>query len=435
MDSKNLMQKQSKEIEINTHINEEKTENIEINAGQIQLGDKQADEIKINADLDTLEAKIENPLIEEKIGKAKEDLKAGVKVYDKKRIKAVGDQDLIDTSKFVSFYRTNEVVKKDSEKMQTVKIAINRYLEHKDEIVAPSLLQTIVMACDQYINGKISFLRLGDAGRRLKEVKEVRKQADRELSRIKAEESKMTEEDLKARKKERVDKLKENEKYYLPEVDAYYRELAADTSYRKYLPETKVVIDVLRKYYPAMSYREAEHLAIRNREKMLVRADKSMDFKQLDKLVSKESKKSAVIRQQREIDEKIRDRADTIKKSIPGMGDKLALKVAKKEHENGEEFTDRQIIAKYMDSVTWGLYKIKRANLKAKENARNYNMVHRFFAWITNYAFEKKEALAEELDQLMFENNIDQITERKNKDTGNTYFDMEEHGLYEDEFI
>ena len=218
-------------------------------------------------------------------------------------------------------------------------------------------------------------------------------------------------------------------------MDAYYRELAADTSYRKYLPETKVVIDVLRKYYPAMSYREAEHLAIRNREKMLVRADKSMDFKQLDKLVSKESKKSAVIRQQREIDEKIRDRADTIKKSIPGMGDKLALKVAKKEHENGEEFTDRQIIAKYMDSVTWGLYKIKRANLKAKENARNYNMVHRFFAWITNYAFEKKEALAEELDQLMFENNIDQITERKNKDTGKKYFDMEENGLYEDEFI
>ena len=434
MDSKNLMQSQ-KMTEINTQINEEKQDNAFMNVGKMHEGDVPIQEIKINTGLDELEAKKPNPEMEDKIENMKIVLRDSIKVYDKKKIKAVPEQKFDDKAKFVSLHRTNEVVERDSDKMAAVKNAINRYLEHKGEVVESNLLETIIRVCDEYTRGKISFLRLGDAGRRLKEVKAIRKQADLELFKIRAKEAKMTDEQLREKRKERTRIIKADETYYAPELDAHYRKLAAKTNYRSYLPETKVVIDTLRDYYPAMSFKEAEALAIRNREIRLVRHDRSIDMKLADKLISKESKQSAIERQEKEKAEEIKDRAKQLKKYIPGMDDALALRVAKKEDEIGKEYTDREIIAKYLGPASWAVYRVQEAKRRAKQNAMNSNIVHRFFSWITNYAFDKMETLSDELDQVMFEAGKEQIYTRKDENTGEEYYETEEHGDYIDTFI
>lgn len=435
MDSKDLLQKQSKMTEINTQINEEKQDNAFMNVGDVQENLK-IDEIRINSDFSDLEAKKENPVMDDKIEKIKDDFKDSVKVYDKKKIKSVREQNIVDRSKFVSLYRNNVVVERDSEKMAAVKNAINRYLEHKGEAVESNLLETIIRVCDQYTSGKISFLRLGEAGRRLKEVKEVRKQADLELLKIRAQEKRMSDEQLREKRRERTRIIKADEEYYAPELDAHYRKLAAKTDYRSFLPETKVVINILRDYYPAMSFKEAEALAIRNKEIKLVRHDKSIDMKLADKLISKENKQSAIDRQEREKVEAINDRAAQIKENIPYMFDKLALRVAKKEAEIGKEYTDREIIAKYMGSAFWGPYLVQMADRKAIQNAKKSNIVHRFFSWITNYAFDKEEAYQEVLDDVLYEQGKEFVYTTKDEKTGKVEYDTDKHNEdYEDTFI
>ena len=117
------------------------------------------------------------------------------------------------------------------------------------------------------------------------------------------------------------------------------------------------------------------------------------------------------------------------------MDDALALRVAKKEDEIGKEYTDREIIAKYLGPASWAAYRVQEAKRRAKQNAMNSNIVHRFFSWITNYAFDKMETLSDELDQVMFEAGKDQIVTRKDEKTGEEYYDTEEHGDYFDTFI
>ena len=432
MDSKELLQKQSKMTEINTQIIEEKQDNSFMSVGDVQENLK-IDEIRINSDFSDLEAKKENPVMDDKIEKIKDDFKDSVKVYDKKKIKSVREQNIVDKSKFVSLYRNNVVVERDSEKMAAVKNAINRYLEHKGEAVESNLLETIIRVCDQYTSGKISFLRLGEAGRRLKEVKEVRKQADLELLKIRAQEKRMSDEQLREKRRERTRIIKADEEYYAPELDAHYRKLAAKTDYRSFLPDTKSVIEILRDYYPAMSYKEAEHLAIRNKEIKLVQHDGTIDMKKADELISQENKKSAEKKKRMDALQALHDRAAEIEEMIPGTNPSYALKIAKKERELGKEFSAKEIVLKFMPEV-YGPYMIHVAKQRAIHKAKNSNIVHRFFSWITNYEFDKQAELEEVLTEMASEKGVDVVDMVKGKDGKVTYTTVAT-GDYEDTFI
>ena len=432
MDSKDLMKQQSKEFEINTLINEQKLDTSFMDVGEMH-DNAVIQDIKINADFDNLEAKEEDFDQAAKIRETKEAFRDSVDVYDKKKVKAVKDQNFTDGSKFVSLYRNNELVARDSEKMVAVKNAINRYLEHKGEAVESNLLETIIRACNEYTSGKISFLRLGDAGRRLKEVKSVRKQAELELLKIRAVEAKMTDEQLREKKKERTRIIKADEEYYAPELDAHYRKLAAKTNYRPFLPDTKRVIEILRDYYPAMSFKEAEHLAIRNKETKLVLHDGTINTKKADELISQKNKKSAEKKKRMDALQKLHDRAAEIEQLVPGTYPEYALKIAKKERELGKEYSGEEIVIKFMPEV-YGPYKIYMAKKSAIYEAKHSNIVHRFFSWITNYQFDIEAKLQDVLTEVSFKAGKDAVHKVKN-DKGEVFYTTEEHGDYEDTFI
>lgn len=432
MDSKELMKSQSKEIEINTQKIEEKQDNAFMSIGEKHEGD-QIQEVKINSELNDLEANSEDFDMAAMTREIKESLSDSVKVYDKKKVKAVKDQNIVDATKFVSLYRNNEIVERDSDKMAAVKDAINRYQEHRGEAVESNLLETIIRACNQYTSGKISFLRLGDAGRRLKEVKEVRKQAELELLKIRAVEAKMSDQQLRAKKIERTRIIKADEGYYAPELEAHYRKLAAKTDFRSNLPDTKRVIEILRDYYPAMSFKEAEYLAIRNKEIKLVQPNGSINMKKAEELISKENRDSAEKRKIKEARQKLRDRAAEIRQIMPGTNPQLALRIAKQEKEIGKEYSYDEIVRKYMPG-RYGEYRIRLAKLTAVSDAKKKNIIHRFFSWITNYQFDIQAELAETLQEIASSKGADVVNMVKD-DKGHVTYTTEATGDYEDTFI
>ncbi len=180
---------------------------------------------------------------QEKTGDA---LFASYEEEDKKKIKAVKEPEIIDNSEYVGLNASNAVSTEDSDKMIAVKKAIGDYQATKNTLASKHTLEEVIRACNQYTKGKFSLFKFGKAAQRLREVKAVREQAEKELNRIAEEEKNLNAEQKESLKKARLDSLKR--------VDYSATRFEKAEFVKKKARE-------IRKKYPALTKAEANEFA------------------------------------------------------------------------------------------------------------------------------------------------------------------------------
>lgn len=380
MDSKQLIKEHS---EINTQIKTEQEDNLLKGVMDVHSENMERIEEVHDQNLADLEAKKDSAPIDFTEKKTYEKFLTTSDLYDNKKIKAVAGKPIVNNPKFVSFHESNEIAERDSAKMIAVKNAVNRYRQNKTTITEVSLLKSVVRACDEYTNGKISFLRLGEAGRRLKEVKEIRRQAWVELERIKVLEKELSREQRIALNKQRVQAIKSNEKYYAPELDHYYREQAESKSYKPELPDVKKVMQILKTNHPFLNNVELEWMAVRNKEYLFVDADGIENEQATKKYVNAAHKARGYA-----------ERISELEKIFPHAPKETLLQVAVKEEKRGSKYTDEEIALGHVGAISRADYFVARAKREARQNAKS-NIFRRFIGFITNYKFEENEVMKE----------------------------------------
>ncbi len=227
---------------------------------------------------------------------------------DKKKVKAVDEPPIEPDYKYVTIAKYNQIESGDSDKMVAVKEAVNRYHELRgadkqwNEI---AVLEEVVKACNAYTSGKFSLFKFGKAAVRLKEVKQVRADAQAKIKEIrkKDEEKGIT---PSQRFQKSYKQMIKNEDRYSAEIHSAHK-FVADTRTGKDKQILKVHVKNLRSHYPAMSYDEAEQLIIRFE---FFKEQRQLDLSIVDRYVSKGALESAQKKRQkdREKESKIRDK-------------------------------------------------------------------------------------------------------------------------------
>ena len=231
--------------------------------------------------------------------------------YPKKKIKsAKKGPKVAPTPKYVSLNKSFAVdADNDSEKMQAVKEAINRYQEVKGTDTEGNVLATVIAACNQYLKGKFSLFKFGRAAERLREVKAVRENARMEMQRLKEAEDKFDENEKKQRRKDRIAAMKKKEDYYAPELNSMYQR-KAESMQGEDKAKLKAKIKGLQFHYPAMDYDEAAKLVVRlevyehyNLGERLGSSNlDSSTQNKLDELVSEKARESAEKKRERDLE-------------------------------------------------------------------------------------------------------------------------------------
>ena len=216
------------------------------------------------SEMDVLQSSRKTADLMDQAEKTEDVLNQSFILSDKKKIKNVRKEPkIVPEPKYVSLNKSFAVdSENDSQKMQDVKEAINRYHEVKGTATEGNVLATVIAACNRYISGKFSFFKFGRAAERLREVKEVRDEAKKEMKRLKEEENRFSEEEKKQRRKERIAAMKEKEDYYAPELNSLYQKKAESLTGED-KAKLKAKVKGLQFHYPAMDYDEAAKLVIR----------------------------------------------------------------------------------------------------------------------------------------------------------------------------
>ena len=200
------------------YTNKERQKSFEINTERERTGSIQENNVfqetrdfintQKTGELNTLESSFSGDNILVSRESMSNALSASFQEEDKKKIKAVKEPEIIDNSEYVGLNASNIISSEDSDKMIAVKNAISDYQATKNTLASKHTLEEVIRACNQYTKGKFSLFKFGKAAQRLREVKAVREQAERELSRMAEEEKSLNAEQKETLRKDRLDSLK-----------------------------------------------------------------------------------------------------------------------------------------------------------------------------------------------------------------------------------
>ena len=317
------LQKKQQEVELQVLYHQEEDTEQKKKTSVNELGSMQKND---TSELDAIQGRQEKTGLMEEVDKTEESMNTAFIMSRRNMVKTVRNEPEIKPEpKYVSLEKSFAIDgKNDSEKMQAVKDAISRYQVEKENnsSIQREVLETVINACDQYLKWKFSLFKFGKAADRLREVKEVRANARKELQKLKKAEAKLSPDEKKEQLKNRIALMKKDEKYYAPELNTIYQSRAESLN-KENKAILKAKIKGLQFHYPAMDYDEAAKLVIRlemtegyelgDRLKNLDHDSETRN--KLDKLVSDKALASAKEKRQKDADREERREAERKKES------------------------------------------------------------------------------------------------------------------------